>query len=73
MIALFDIGGTSIKYGVAGESREGFALLESGETASNARKLKGPGIEEKVVRLAEILGKKTSPYRDFHLHRRNGR
>lgn len=58
MIALFDIGGTSIKYGVAGESRKGFALLESGETASNARKLKGPGIEEKVVRLAEILGKK---------------
>ena len=55
MIALFDIGGTSIKYGVADENREGFFLVGSGETDSNAKKIKGQGIEKKVIQLTEKM------------------
>lgn len=44
MIALFDIGGTSIKYGVADPSQLTFTLLFQDEFASNAKAIKGPGI-----------------------------
>lgn len=58
MIALFDIGGTSIKYGLADENRSGFALVEAGETDSNAKEIKGLGIQEKVIRLTEKMAEK---------------
>lgn len=58
MIALFDIGGTSVKYGVADEKDEKFRLSGSSETASDAKELKGPGIREKVTGLVEELKRK---------------
>lgn len=59
MIMLFDIGGTSIKYGIAEENADRFSLIDSGETASNAKKLKGHGIESKIT---EIIEKKSKLY-----------
>lgn len=56
MIAVFDIGGTAIKYGVIQPEDDSFRFLHREETDSNARELRGPGIEKKVMDLtAELI------------------
>lgn len=53
MIAVLDIGGTSIKYGMISPSENFCEILHSGSTDSNARMLKGPGIVEKAASIID--------------------
>lgn len=55
MIAVLDIGGTSIKYGVISAKEGSGRLLEQGSSDSNARRLGGPGIVEKVTGIVQRL------------------
>lgn len=55
MVAVFDIGGTSIKYGVIEPGGCKPRFLCRKETDSNAKLLQGPGIEAKVMGLTEEL------------------
>ena len=49
MYLCIDIGGTAIKYGIADVSRKDIAFIDTKEIATDAKNLKGPGIEEKIV------------------------
>lgn len=53
MIAVLDIGGTSVKYGVISPEGNSWKLLEQGSTGSNARILRGPGIVEKAAGIVD--------------------
>lgn len=53
MIAVFDIGGTAIKYGVIQPEGNTFSFLCQEETGTNAKELRGLGIEKKVMELTE--------------------
>ena len=53
MIAVLDIGGTSIKYGMISPSENFCEILHSGSTDSNARMLQGPGIVEKAASIID--------------------
>lgn len=55
MIAVFDIGGTSIKYGVIQPEEKAFRFLCQGETDSNAKLVRGEGIEKKVMEITEVF------------------
>lgn len=48
MIAVFDIGGTSIKYGVLDEEQTLPIFVIQGEVDSDAKRVKGTGIQEKI-------------------------
>lgn len=55
MFGCFDIGGTSIKYGVFERTGEGSRLLYSEETPTNAKVIHGHGIQEKVFSMIEQM------------------
>lgn len=55
MYLCIDIGGTSIKYGVLEESHEAVRFVIRHEISTDAKSLKGPGIEQKIVELARGL------------------
>lgn len=44
MIITFDIGGTSIKYGLIDEKKGELTFVERGEVDTDAKVIKGPGI-----------------------------
>lgn len=48
MIITFDIGGTSIKYGLIDEKKSELTFVERGEVDTDAKVIKGPGILKKV-------------------------
>lgn len=48
MIAVFDIGGTSIKYGVLDVAHASPSFIMHGEVDSDAKRLKGIGIQNKI-------------------------
>lgn len=48
MIITFDIGGTSIKYGLIDEKKGELTFVERGEVDTDAKVIKGPGILKKV-------------------------
>lgn len=55
MIAVFDIGGTSIKYGVIDEMKIDLTFLFQDSFASNAKVEKGPGIlHNLIIRVTEL-------------------
>lgn len=51
MVLCFDIGGTSIKYGMAHDPGDTLLLTERFETPTEAKTLRGPGIERKILSL----------------------
>lgn len=56
----FDIGGTSIKYGIAYEENGSIRFLQKEETPTEAKKIGGAGIEKKILELARMLAEQTS-------------
>lgn len=61
MVLCFDIGGTSIKYGVAREENGQIVFDARWETPTNAKCLRGPGIEQKIVDLIDDLCRQFTP------------
>lgn len=59
MILCFDIGGTSIKYGVADQTDGQIRFEGRWETPTNAKTLRGPGIERRVL---ELIGELRGQY-----------
>lgn len=57
MIAVFDIGGTSTKYGILEETKNTCAFRMQGEIDSDAKRLKGVGIQDTIIRLISSLQK----------------
>lgn len=57
MIAVFDIGGTSIKYGILQAHEDIPIFLMQEEIDTNAKQLGGPGIEKKVISLITDMKK----------------
>ncbi|WP_125115563.1 ROK family protein [Agathobaculum sp. Marseille-P7918] len=55
MVLCFDIGGTSIKYGAAREENKQIIFDARWETPTDAKKLRGPGIEQKILDLIDSL------------------
>lgn len=55
MIAVFDIGGTSIKYGILQAHEDMPIFLMQEEIDTNAKQLGGPGIEKKVISLIKEM------------------
>lgn len=55
MVLCFDIGGTSIKYGAAREENKQILFEARWETPTDAKKLRGPGIEQKILDLIDSL------------------
>lgn len=55
MVLCFDIGGTSIKYGAAHEENGQIVFDARWETPTDAKQLRGPGIENKVLALIDEL------------------
>lgn len=55
MTLCFDIGGTSIKYGAAHEADGQIVFDARWETPTDAKTLRGPGIEQKVLGLIDAL------------------
>lgn len=51
MILCFDIGGTSIKYGLAHDPGNELLFAARFETPTEARRVRGPGIEQKLLSL----------------------
>jgi predicted NBD/HSP70 family sugar kinase len=51
----FDIGGTTIKYGLAYEENGNFRLKTKNETATEAKQSGGAGIEEKILSLTKEM------------------
>ncbi|QOX65008.1 ROK family protein [Anoxybacterium hadale] len=49
MYLCIDIGGTAIKYGIAHVSKKTIEFIDKKEIATDAKKIKGPGIEKKIV------------------------
>ena len=58
MTAVFDIGGTAIKYGVIQPEGDSLRFLCQEEIESNAKALRGFGIEKKVMELTETLAER---------------
>ena len=56
----FDIGGTSIKYGIAYEEDGRIRFLKKEETPTEAKKIGGVGIEKKILEFAKMLTEQTS-------------
>lgn len=57
MIAVLDIGGTSIKYGMISSRDSSCQLLSQGVTDSDAKVLQGPGILKKVMEIIHTFQK----------------
>ncbi|MCQ5131416.1 ROK family protein [Butyricicoccus faecihominis] len=55
MVLCFDIGGTSIKYGLAYDPGNEIRFAERWEIPTEAARLRGPGIERKIVELTAAL------------------
>lgn len=55
MILCFDIGGTSIKYGLAQDNNDGITFYHHWETPTDAKILGGSGIQTKVLALIQTL------------------
>ena len=55
----FDIGGTTIKYGLAYEENGNFRLKSKDETATEAKQLGGAGIEDRILRLTKEMKTQT--------------
>lgn len=55
MVLCFDIGGTAIKYGAAQEENGQIAWDFCSEIPTDAKRLRGPGIEAKILELIEQL------------------
>lgn len=55
MVLCFDIGGTSIKYGLAHDPGNEIRFTERWEIPTEAGRLRGPGIERKIVDLTAKL------------------
>lgn len=49
MYLCIDIGGTAIKYGIADASQKTIEFIDKKEIATDAKKIKGPGIEERII------------------------
>jgi predicted NBD/HSP70 family sugar kinase len=49
MYLCIDIGGTSIKYGIADVSQKTIEFIDKKEIATDAKKIKGPGIEKRII------------------------
>jgi predicted NBD/HSP70 family sugar kinase len=58
MYLAIDIGGTSIKYGIIEEMESDIKIINNFETPTNAKILKAPGIENKIIELAKEMTKK---------------
>lgn len=58
MYLCIDIGGTSIKYGIVEEIENDLKIINNFDTPTNAKNLKGPGIENKIVELVKEMAKK---------------
>ena len=61
MVLCFDIGGTSIKYGAAREENSQIVFDARWETPTDAKRLRGPGIEQKIVDLIDSLCRQFAP------------
>lgn len=61
MVLCFDIGGTSIKYGAAYEENEQIVFDNRWETPTDAKQLRGPGIEQKILELIDSLRAQYAP------------
>ena len=61
MVLCFDIGGTSIKYGAAHEDNGQIVFDDRWETPTDAKRLRGPGIEQKILELIDSLYKQYTP------------
>ena len=61
MVLCFDIGGTSIKYGAAHEDNGQIVFDDRWETPTDAKQLRGPGIEQKILELIDSLYKQYTP------------
>lgn len=61
MVLCFDIGGTSIKYGAAHEENGQIVFDDRWETPTDAKQLRGPGIEQKILKLIDSLYKQYTP------------
>ncbi|WP_297283985.1 ROK family protein [uncultured Agathobaculum sp.] len=61
MVLCFDIGGTSIKYGAAHEENGQIVFDDRWETPTDAKQLRGPGIEQKILELIDSLYKQYTP------------
>ena len=56
MLVCIDIGGTSIKYGVASEdARNGIKFHQQCEIPTRAKEIKGPGIQKAVLQLVQEM------------------
>lgn len=53
MIITFDIGGTSIKYGLIDNTKSDLIFEYQREVESNAKQIKGPGIVQKLIEIIE--------------------
>lgn len=51
----FDIGGTSIKYGIAYEEKGAIFFQKKEETPTDAEKFGGSGIEQKIMYLTKKM------------------
>lgn len=61
MVLCFDIGGTSIKYGAAREENGQIVFEARWETPTDAKRLRGPGIEQKILDLIDDLRASYAP------------
>ena len=61
MVLCFDVGGTSIKYGAAHEENGQIVFDDRWETPTDAKQLRGPGIEQKILELIDSLYKQYTP------------
>lgn len=61
MVLCFDIGGTSIKYGLAHDPGGQIVFSARWETPTDAKTLRGPGVERKLLDLIGGLRGKYSP------------
>lgn len=61
MVLCFDIGGTSIKYGAARQVDGQIVFDAKWETPTDAKQLRGPGIENKVLALIDELRVQYAP------------
>lgn len=61
MVLCIDIGGTAIKYGLVNETKGGLEWLSKNETPTNAKTLKGAGIRNTVLDIAQKAAQSHGP------------